>query len=118
VARLAHGFTSKSIEWSIERQDDIIHVTSKETDIGATYHVSMIYRYGTVNANLHFSETEKGGDSSSHKINVGEVHLTSRQVIGLYQIPDYLRSKSYLLPFGNYTIDQIKSLGWAKEVER
>jgi|GEM_PF-7101941 len=30
------------------------------------------------------------------------------------QVLDYLRSKGYLLPFREYTIDQIIEMGWAK----
>ena len=31
-----------------------------------------------------------------------------------YMALDYLRSKGYLLPFRNYSADQIISMGWAK----
>ena len=43
--------------------------------------------------------------------------LASENMLVLRAI-DYLRYRGYLLPFGNYTIDQIKSLGWAREAER
>lgn len=47
----------------------------------------------------------------------GEILSDSRvdqQPLQLLEAYDFLRSKSYLLPFGKYTTDQLISMGWAK----
>lgn len=114
VARMAHGFRKgkNQPDWKVTRQKDILHVFG-EYNLNDNYHISMMYDYGTVNANHNFppTEEEKG---ESFKINVGEVHWNAAEVIGLYQIPDFLRSKGYAVPFMGISVDTLIEWGWVK----
>ncbi len=109
IARLAHQMPNAKFE-VIRRDKRLIHVEFKN-HVGITYHIS-INEYGAVNANMHFSKI--GSEpSKSYKHNIGEITMSSRLPLPYVAICDYFRQQSILIPYREYTVEQIISMGWA-----
>lgn len=101
-------------EWVVIRHEDksIVHVECLG-NLDETYHVSMIFDYATINANIHWPKTETE-PQQSFKRNIGEIDVSSRNPIAYILITDYLRSKGYALPWMGLSVEEMISAGWIR----
>ena len=112
VAKLAHQ--SQSDNWKVVRRDkDILHVEWRNEKYGETRHISIMPQYATVNANHSFDKSVND-KYESFKVNIGEIHLSSKYPIPYIAIVDYLRSKGYALPFLGKSVEELIEMGVLK----
>lgn len=109
-AQLAHDRKS---DFKVDRRNDIIHVTYFNESIKAEYHVCINFRYATINCNLHFKK-DGNDEAESFKVNIGEVQMSAYRVVGYIQIVDFLRSKSYAIPYMGLSVEKLIEYGWVK----
>lgn len=118
IAQFAHQMPNSN--FIVKRDVDIIHAENTNSN-GITHHISLRNNYGTVNANVHFSETAEE-KFTTYKANIGETPMSARYPVPYIAITDYLRSIGILLPFTvlidgkpiTYSIDEILAKGWCK----
>ncbi len=113
VAKIAHQMPKGNFK-VVKRSNSpfCIHIEKFDNNIDAVYHVS-INAYGCVNVNIHFNKDENS-EASSHKINIGEINISSKIPIPYLFIVDYLRSKSYATQWNGYTVESLIKKGWLK----
>lgn len=110
VAKMAHERYNS--HWTVRRDDDIIHVEHRDS-YNMKYHISMLTKYATVNANMSIPNDDDTA-VNNFKINIGEVNMSSTNPIAYIAIVDFLRSKGYAIPFGGLSIQKLLDYGWVK----
>lgn len=97
VARLAHQLPKRT--FFVDRsQDDIFYVKTGMDNVGIEYFISMRPKYATVLSTINFSK----------------IQMSSEKPIPYIAIVDYLRSKSYAIPYNGLSVDQLIKYGWVK----
>lgn len=95
----------------IERNGNMIHLTSYDNDIDREQHIGICCDYGTLNCNTRFYSTKDNIKSvSKHKTNIGEIQNTSRVIP--WTVFDYLRSCGFALPYDDMTLSMLVKEGW------
>ncbi len=114
VARLAHQMLEADFK-ILRRDKDMIHVEYPDK-IGIKHHISMLYNYGTVCANMWFP---KHGDTDSHNstVNIGQISLSSERPVPYIAILDYLRSRKFAMPFHDLSVKKQVEYGWIKLIQ-
>lgn len=112
VAKLAHQMPNREFKIVRRYPYDSVHVEYLDESIQCVYHVC-VNKYGEINSNQHFLKTEKD-DPKRYEINIGTVRLSVDLPLPYVAITDYLRSRGFLLPFMDLSVEQILAYGWAK----
>ena len=109
IARVCHQVPNSNFE--VERQDDIIHATGIDK-VGIERHICINFKYATINCNIRIPDDND--KLISYKVNIAEVHMSARRVVGYIQSLDYLRSKGYALPWMDLSVEDLVEYGWVK----
>lgn len=123
LCMMCHNLTSvitkvNKSSFIIKRQNiNQIHCSYIDKTIKAQRHICLNFKYATINCNLHF---DKYGDSAAESFeqNIGEINISSTQVVGYIQSLDYLRQNAYAVPFRDLSISELEKLGWIKVIEK
>jgi len=111
VARLAHQ--RPDAPFTILRRDkDLIHVEFTDK-IGMKYHISMLYNYGTICANMFFP-AHGDKDARNSTVNIGQINLSSARPIPYIAIIDYLRESKFAMPYHGLSVEKQVEYGWIK----
>lgn len=116
VAKLAHQLPKGNFK--VLRRDErgnIIYVETDFSSVGIKYFISIRYKYGTVCAQICFSETptEK---YSQNTVSIGQISISSERPVPYIAIVDFLRSKGYAIQFMGLSVEQMVEAGWIKLV--
>ena len=109
VAKVCHQVPNLNFE--IKRQDDIVHATSMDK-YGIESHICINFKYATINCNIRIPDDND--KPVSYKVNIAEIHMSARRVVGYIQSLDYLRSKGYALPWMDLSVEDLVEYGWVK----
>lgn len=114
VARLAHERPNH--DFKVTRNKDIFYAKTEYDSIGISYFISILPAYASVCATMNFAKFKDEG-FKSNTVNIGKVNLAAERPIGYIAIVDYLRSKSYAIPFNSISVKKQIEYGWIKLIE-
>jgi len=92
--------------FTIKRENMIAHC-SLSFKFGIVEHICLNFGYATINCNTKFDD-----NGENFKVNIGEIHYSSSRTVGYIHAVDFLRSKQFLIPYMDLTIEKILNLGW------
>jgi hypothetical protein len=110
VAKLAHQCKG---DWSIERRNSDIFL---ESDRGSGMHYGIrigTFYHGDISSWWRFDKKDNKR-STTHTINIGKINVTDSKPIPYIAIVDFLRSKSYALPWNGISVKEMIEWGWIK----